>query len=223
MSTYYKGKRAATYNRIWKTFSEKTLATTVDYIKVSRLYEAPKAQGKHPRILDVACGTGLLLQKLAQLSPQAELYGIDQSSDMLAQAQKILANEPHIHLTQGSLKSDKMTALPYQPASFDLITCTNAFHYLDNPRAVLQSLATLLSPHGQLVLEDYARRPFPFPWKPFEWLIKGVDPQHNKAYTRTEAQQICEAAGLQILAANDFSAGPLWQCWIIRAEVRKSN
>ncbi|GCE03264.1 class I SAM-dependent methyltransferase [Dictyobacter aurantiacus] len=220
MSTYYQGKRATTYNRTWKAFSEKTLTATLDYVDTLRLYETPRGQEKPVRILDAACGTGLLLKKLASLFPQAELYGIDQSPDMLTQAQKLLADEPRFHLTQGSLSSSRIRALPYQPASFDLITCTNTFHYLDDPQAVLRGLTTLLTPGGQLVVEDYARRSFPFPWRPFEWLIKRVDPQHNRAYTRLEAQQICEAAGFHILAASDFSAGLLWQCWVIRAALK---
>ncbi|GLV56662.1 hypothetical protein KDH_35010 [Dictyobacter sp. S3.2.2.5] len=219
MSTYYQGKRATTYNRTWKTFSEKTLSATLEQIDKPGLYEKAKNQDQPVRILDVACGTGLLLQKLTQLFPQAELYGIDQSADMLDQASQLLANQPHIHLIQGTLKSDQMSTLPYQPASFDLITCTNTLHYLDDPQAVLRGLRALLTPHGQLVVEDYARRPFPFPWRPFEWLIKHVDPQHNKAYTPIEAQQISAAAGLHVLSSRNFSAGWMWRCWVIRSTV----
>ncbi|GCE16975.1 class I SAM-dependent methyltransferase [Dictyobacter kobayashii] len=219
MNTYYRGKRAAAYNQTWKTFSDKTLAATIATIDLERLQEIPAIKEKQPEILDVACGTGLLLQQLARLLPQADSHGIDQSPDMLIQAQKLLANMPNIHLAQGTLKGDSMATLPYQPAAFDLITCTNTFHYLDNPQAVLEGLATLLAPHGQLILEDYARRPFPFPWRTFEWFIKRIDPQHNKAYTLPEAQKICEKAGLHILAASTFSAGLVWRGWVLRAEI----
>jgi ubiquinone/menaquinone biosynthesis C-methylase UbiE len=218
MRTYYTGKRATSYNRTWKTFSEKTLAATCSSIDLTRLQKVAETQERSPRILDAACGTGLLLQQFAHLIPQAELYGMDESRDMLAQARLLTGNHQCVHFAQAAMKGEQMADLPYQSAFFDLITCTNAFHYLDDPVAVLQGLSLLLAPQGQLVIEDYARRTFPFPWKAFEWLIKRIDPQHIRAYTLTEAQTICQTAGLQVAAAKNFSIDLLWQGWVIRAE-----
>lgn len=217
MSTYYRGKRATSYNRTWKAFSEKTLATTRSIIDLTELRNVASERESPPHILDVACGTGLLLQHLASLIPQAELHGVDESQDMLAQARQLLGDSPRIHLAKAALKGGALAGLPYQPASFDLITCTNAFHYLDDPDAVLRGLAALLTPQGQLVIEDYARRTFPFPWRAFEAVIKRVDPQHIRAYTLTEAQHLCQAAGLQVMTAKNFSIDLLWQGWAIRA------
>jgi ubiquinone/menaquinone biosynthesis C-methylase UbiE len=222
MRTYYTDNRAISYNRTWKAFSEKTLAATCSCIDLTRLQKVARTRERSPRILDVACGTGLLLQLLAHLLPQAELYGVDESQEMLAQARLLLGDHPRVHLAQAAIKGGKLTGLPYRPASFDLITCTNAFHYLDDPVAVLRGLALLLFPQGQMVIEDYARQTFPFPrkvfWKAFEWFIKRVDPQHIRAYTLTEAQTLCQAAGLQVKAGKNFSIDLLWQGWVIRAE-----
>ncbi len=222
MRTYYTEKRATSYNRTWKAFSEKTLAATCSSIDLTRLQKVAQTRERSPRILDVASGTGLLLQLLAHLIPQAELYGVDESQEMLAQARLPLGNHPRVHLAQAVIKGGKMADLPYQPASFDLITCSNAFHYLDDPVAVLRGLAVLLVPQGQIVIEDYARQTFPFPqkvfWKAFEWFIKRVDPQHIRAYSLTEAQTLCQAAGLQVMAAKHFSIDLLWQGWVLRAE-----
>jgi ubiquinone/menaquinone biosynthesis C-methylase UbiE len=204
------------YNRTWKTFSEKTLAATCSTIDLTGLRKAARARECPPRILDAACGTGLLLERLADLIPHAELYGFDESRDMLAQARLLLGNHPRIHFAQASLGGEEMTDLPYQPAFFDLITCTNTFHYLEDPGAVLRGLASLLIPQGQLVIEDYARRMFPFPWRVFEWFIKRVDPQHIQAYTLTEAQILCRAAGLQVMAAKNFSIDLVWLGWVLR-------
>ena len=41
-------------------------------------------EGRPPRVLDVACGTGILLSQLLGLLPDLEAYGIDASADMLA-------------------------------------------------------------------------------------------------------------------------------------------
>ncbi len=213
MSTYYTGKRVKSYNRFWKTFSERTLSATCSVIDYAQLQEIAATRELH--ILDAACGTGLLLYRLATVFPSAELYGFDESQDMLAQARLLLGNDPHIHLIQATLKGGEIA--PYTPASFDLITCTNAFHYIDDPIAVLRGLA--LNSQGQLVIEDYARRMFPFPWRIFEWFIKRVDPQHIQAYTLTKAHKLCQAAGLQVMTAKEFSIDVLWQGWVISAHL----
>jgi len=218
VKTYYEGKRARSYNRSWKTYSEKTLAATCSFIDLARLQKTARAREGSPRILDVACGTGILLQQLAHLIPHAELYGVDGSREMLAQADLLMGSSPRVHLTQATLKGGEMADLPYKPHSFDLITSTNAFHYLDNPEAVLQGLAALLAPQGQLVIQDYARRRFPFPWRVFEWFIKRIDPQHIQAYTLAEAQMLCQITHLEVMAAKNFCIDLIWQGWVLRAE-----
>ena len=217
MRTYYQGKHATLYNQTWKRFSEKTLTQTFSTIDFKQLDKDIAERGHPPCILDVACGTGCLLQMLASRLPHAELYGVDESEEMLAQAHLLLSSHQHLHLTQTSLTADKAAGLPYEPASLDLITCTNALHYFQDPVAVLQGLASLLVPQGQCVIEDYARRGFPFPWAPFEWLIKRVDPQHIRAFTLGEAQHLCQQAGLQVTATKSFPIDLLLQGWVIRA------
>lgn len=220
--TYYNSKRAASYNRTWRAFSEKTLTATCSVIDLARLWNSAEKHSRAPRVLDVACGTGLLLQQLARLIPRAELYGVDESCDMLAQARLLLENYPGTHFTQAALQGKDMAGLPYEPTSFDMITCTNALHYLDDPVAVLRGLALLLAPQGQLVIEDYTRRTFPFPWRAFWWFIKRVDPQHMRAYTLAEAQILCQAAGLHPIEAKEFSINLLWQGWVIHSEAAQA-
>ena len=222
MKTYYNSKRAVSYNRTWRAFSEKTLAATCSVIDLARLWNFAEKHFRAPRILDVACGTGLLLQQLARLIPHAELYGVDESRDMIAQARLLLENYPGIHFAQAALQGKDMAELPYEPTSFDMITCTNAFHYLDDPVAVVRGLALLLAPQGQIVIEDYTRRTFPFPWRAFWWFIRRVDPQHMRAYTLAEAQILCQAAGLHLIEAKEFSINLLWQGWVIHAEIAQA-
>ena len=86
MRTYYTRTRAHSYNQHWKVFSAKTHEATrsvIDFTQLEKLYHTRE---QAPRVLDAACGTGLLLKQLADLIPYAELYGVDASEDMLTQA-----------------------------------------------------------------------------------------------------------------------------------------
>ena len=86
MSKYYRGRRAQQYNAHWQTYSKKTLAEALATIDVPALREVSERLERSPRVLDVACGTGILLQRLLAQLPGIEAYGVDASEDMRAQA-----------------------------------------------------------------------------------------------------------------------------------------
>lgn len=188
MSTYYTGKRAKHYNVRWRTFTERSLAMTMTMIDETALRAVREQQGRPPRVLDVACGTGLLLQAIIKRVPEGEVYGVDASADMLAQAASTLKQYPQVQLQQASVRPDERAGLPYAPETFDLITCTNALHDMLEPVEVLRGLHQLLVPAGQLVLEDYGRREPPFPWTVLEWLARQIEGGQGRAYTLAEAQ-----------------------------------
>src|SRR5258708_21331422 len=103
MNTYYTGKHASRYNRTWRTALQKTLLATHSAIDVEAVQQRASRRERPLRIVDAACGTGLLLEQFTHLFPHAELYGIDESQAMLAQATQLLQDRPDVHLAQVSL------------------------------------------------------------------------------------------------------------------------
>ncbi len=177
----------------------------------------PERLGRRPRVLDVACGTGVLLKWLLEQEPDTEAYGVDASADMLEQARAALKDQPHVHLEQAEVGAGETAGLPYAPGTFDLITFTNALHDLQEPGATLSGLKRLLAPHGQLVMEDFARRERPFPWAAFEWFVRRVGGERGHAVTLTQVQALCEQAGLRIDCGKAFPVNWLWHAWVLRA------
>ena len=219
MSSYYHGGRARSYNRRWRTFTRKTLTVVMTMIDVPALQSVRGQHGRLPRMLDVACGTGLLLKWVIERVPEIEGYGVDASADMLAQARVALSGQPRVQLEQRAIGGGGAVNLPYAPAMFDLITCTNALHDLSEPVAVLAELRRLLAPGGQLVIEDYARREPPFPWAIVEWLAKHIEGGHVRAYTLDEARTLCSQAGLHVMCERSFIVDWLWHGWALRVSV----
>src|ERR1700751_5776060 len=82
----------------------------------------PEISGKD--ILDVGCGTGRWLARLAELSPRS-LTGIDFSAEMLARAKQKLAKG--VRLAIGSA-----TSLPVASASADVVCASFVASYVDN-------------------------------------------------------------------------------------------
>lgn len=218
MKNYYQGRHAQTYNIRWRTFTERTLEEVLPLLE-RRVFPPLLMQRSRPlRILDVACGTGILLKHIAEYIPDAELYGIDASQDMLQQARSRLGGLPQVHLKQVEVGPGEQTNLPFAPGSFDVITCTNTLHYFTDPGATLRGLGHLLTSPGQIVIEDYVLRGFPFPWKAFEWAIKLYDPQHVQLYTYADAQVLCRQADLRVLYGKTFQIDFFCQGWTLLLE-----
>ena len=217
MNAYYIGRRARHYNARWRTYSVKTLDATLEMIDSVALRKVPERLNRSPRVLDVACGTGLLLQRLLAQWPEIEAHGIDASEEMLAQARITLRGQLHVHFAQVQVGSDEKASLPYEPETFDLITCTNALHDMLDPAALLSELRRLLTPDGQLVIEDFARRERPFPWAAFQWLLRRIERNRVQAYTLSEVQLLCKQVGLEVVDRKAFTIDWFWRGWVLRA------
>ncbi len=217
MSTYYTGRRARHYNARWRTFTGKTLAETLAMIDVTALRGVSERLGRSPRLLDVACGTGILLRQLLDQVPDVEAYGVDASEEMLAQARATLKDRPHVHVERVQIGTGETAGLPYAQETFDLITCTNALHDMPEPLAMLAGLGRLLALGGQLVVEDFAPREPRFFWAAFEWLLRYIEGSRVYAYTLAEAQELCQQAGLHIACGRSFTVDWLWHGWVLCA------
>ena len=186
-------------------------------IDVAALRFVPERLGRCPRVLDVACGTGMLLKQLLALVPGIEAYGLDASADMLVQARMALKGQLHAHLERAQIGTGETVNLSYGQETFDLITCTNALHDMPEPAGTLAGLRRLLAPGGQLVVEDFARREPLFLWTAFEWLLRRIERSNVRAYSLAEAQALCQQAELHVANGKVFKVDWLWHGWVIRA------
>jgi len=97
------------------------------------------------RVLDVACGTGVVSRTAAaQVGPSGSVVGYDLNDGMLEVARRVA---PKIEWRQGPAEK-----LPFEDASFDRVLCQFALMFFeDGPRAVAE-MARVLRPGGRLVI-----------------------------------------------------------------------
>lgn len=111
------------------------------------------------RVLDVATGTGMVAAALVRRY-ECSVVGLDQSPDMLAQAEERLRGDPElaarIELVRGQAES-----LPFADGEFDHLTFTYLLRYVDDPGATLRELARVVSPGGRIASLEFMLPPNP--------------------------------------------------------------
>lgn len=88
-------------------------------------------------LLDLGCSSGAFLQ--AMKNPNWRLFGIEMSEVVANRAQSVSGAEVFV--------GDILDA-PFEPESFDVITCFHVFEHLYEPVAVLKKVAEWLKPGG---------------------------------------------------------------------------
>ncbi len=94
------------------------------------------------RILDVGCGTGQLTADIARSG--AEVIGLDNSAEMLAEARK---NFPQIEFVIGDAASFRF------PGQFDAVFSNAALHWVRDQAAAASAIARAVRPGGRFVAE----------------------------------------------------------------------
>jgi SAM-dependent methyltransferase len=94
------------------------------------------------RVLDVACGTGVVAREAAARG--AQVTGLDLNAGMLAVARRLA---PTIAFVQGDAG-----ALPFPAASFERVTCQFALMYFPDRVGALREMRRVVTPHGTVAL-----------------------------------------------------------------------
>ncbi|MEO1131114.1 MAG: class I SAM-dependent methyltransferase [Cyanobacteria bacterium J06639_1] len=183
-------KQAKTYDSRWAFYVRATTNATI-----ARL---PDDLGD---ILDVGCGTGALLSRLAIAAPETRVVGMDASADMLDVARSRLPNR--VELREGWAEK-----IPFGDASFDTAISCNMFHYIRNPQIALDEIFRVLRPGGTLVLTD---------WCDDYWVCKlcdvylrWFDPSHFRMYGLSQCRELLNATEAHSIAIETYKISWLW-------------
>ena len=104
-----------------------------------------------PRLLDLACGTGIFLREIKANWPRLHVTGLDLSPHYLAAARRELMPWSRTRLVEGAAE-----AMPFADGEFSVVTCIYLFHELPPRirRAAVGEIRRVLKPGGTLILVD---------------------------------------------------------------------
>ncbi len=144
------------------------------------------AWARAANVLDVACGTGYGADILKKSLPR-QVISVDSSVEALTfgrQHYSLLAVAADAH------------CLPFNSASFDLVTCFETIEHLVTPKMFLTEVHRVIAPGGVLLLST--------PNAARSW---GSNPYHLKEFSLRELGDLLATCGFRILA----TCGQRWR------------
>ncbi len=101
-------------------------------------------------ILDVGCGGGKTVGRLAQLAPLGKVYGVDVSPDMVEYSKEMnreLVAQNRVQIVEGSV--EKMS---FPDDYFDLVTAVETYFFWPNFRDAIKEIRRVMKSGGKLLL-----------------------------------------------------------------------
>jgi ubiquinone/menaquinone biosynthesis C-methylase UbiE len=147
-------------------------------------------------VLDLGCGTGRLLDRLATQFPDLRGTGLDFSPQMLRVARQNNRHHPRLIYLEGNAES-----LPFAEGQFDAVFNSISFLHYPEPQQVLNEVKRVLSPGGKFYLVDITSK------KQASQLIAN-SPARIRFYSQESREQLGNDAGLLCLG-HYYLLGPV--------------
>jgi ubiquinone/menaquinone biosynthesis C-methylase UbiE len=147
------------------------------------------------RVADIACGTGILTDRIERELRPEEIYGLDMSDGMLGQARQ---RSDRVRWMKSPAEN-----LPFEDGFLDAVVSTSAFHFFDQP-AALREFHRVLAPGGLVAVTTISPRG----QLPLHALSADVrNPAHNPS--PKEMRRLFADAGLSVVDQHRVQR-PLW-------------
>lgn len=172
-------------------------------------YVAASAEGMLARIdlegvrdaLDVGCGSGVLLGRIARARPGIRLVGIDLSPAMLAEARAERGRE--IGFVAASA-----ARLPFRSTAFGLVLSASALHYWRDPAGAFVEMRRVMRPGGRIAITDWCADYLLDRLR--DRVLRVVEPAHHRTLRAAELAALLTEAGYGDVRVERWQIGFRW-------------
>ena len=154
------------------------------------------------RVLDAGCGSGRTLDDLAA-------YGVAQGTELNPAGLRAARERGH------DVREGRVEAIPFENASFDLVTCLDVIEHTDDDVAALRELRRVTRAGGHLVVS--------VPAHPWLWSRHDEVNGHRRRYTRRSLHRAAEAAGWRVERQTGFNVAYLAPAAVVRLLTRRQE
>jgi ubiquinone/menaquinone biosynthesis C-methylase UbiE len=138
--------------------------------------------GKQDIILDVGCGGGRTVSKLAAIATEGKVYGIDHSAESVAMA--IRTNKQWVDIGRVEVREASVSRLPFSDGAFDVITAVETHFWWPALPTDVREVLRVLKPGGRLIM--------------IAEVYKGA-----KAFTSKAVERYSEKTGMALLSVEE--------------------
>jgi len=199
------------YHKRWAKNEVGPFSVTKELITSAKIKSGQK-------VLDLACGTGLVTKKiLNRVGKNGEVYGIDSSNSALKIAKKWIGSKKNIHLVRGDAETIQFNT------KFDVITCQFALFFFPNEQKVLKNMKKFLKRNGTIALSIHGKYNVPYfdsilnPMKKFIPDYLPQYPEMDRFGTKEIFKQTLSKAGFQKIVVRkktfQYSPGKFSDYW----------
>lgn len=132
--------------------------------------------GEDLTILDVGCGGGRTIQKLAALASKGKVCGVDYANGSVTASRA--RNVNLIDAGRVEIKQASVSQIPYPDNTFDLVTAVETQYYWPDMIKDMQEILRVLKPGGKLLIiaESYGGGKFDWLQAPVLKLLRSKNP-----------------------------------------------
>lgn len=123
-------------------------------------------------ILDVGCGGGRTIEKLAAMAPGGMVHGIDYADGSISVSRE--HNAQLIEAGRVVIQKASVAQLPFADDTFDLVTAIETQYYWPDLSASMREIRRVLKPAGKLVIVAEMYKGGRYYWLkwPVMWLLR---------------------------------------------------
>jgi ubiquinone/menaquinone biosynthesis C-methylase UbiE len=158
---------------------------------------AAAAIDRESRVLDVACGPGIVACAFAERV--AHVTGIDLTPAMIAQARE---RQQRLSLRNVDWRVGDATRLPFEDRSFGVAITRYSFHHMPRPELALSEMRRVCRPGGRVVVIDAT--PTAETQAAYDRMETLRDPSHASALTLDQLRALGREAGLKEVAVDSY-------------------
>ena len=183
---------ASVYDRWWQTYLTRSTREALRRIPVPRA---------GMRVLDVGCGTGMLLEAMADRYPGCRFVGVDASEAMLRRAAD--------RVTAGTeLYQAPAEALPFSRDAFDVVVTSSSLHFWQDREGGMAEIARVLAPGGACVVTDWCADFSAI--RLLDRYLRLTDRTHRPPLSSAALRALMENAGFMVETMDRYRITPLW-------------
>src|SRR5947209_14072283 len=138
------------------------------------------------RVLDAGCGSGRTLE---ELQPYGEVFGVELDPEAAGVARSRGRGEVHI---------GRLEEMPWEAATFDLITCLDVLEHTPDDRTTLRELRRVSKPGGWLLITVPAYQAL--------WSLHDEANHHFRRYNRRMLRDAGNESGWAVERMTSFNS-----------------